>query len=125
MNVNEAIARVDARLPNRIERREKVTMLSVLDRKLIGEVLSRYPAAVYDKNFEKYDPDQDGSTELVVPSPYDEMYIHYVSAEVYLILHEQKHYNNERAIFESILADYKVHLIRNLRPGGVSRYKVR
>lgn len=125
MNVNEAIARVDARLPNRIERREKVNMLSVLDRKLIGEVLSRFPAAVYDKNFEKYDPDADGSRELVAQSPYDEMYIHYVSAEVYLILHEQKHYNNEVEIFNSILADYKVHLIRNLRPGGVSRYKVR
>lgn len=125
MTLNEVIARVDTVCPNKLERADKVNFVSTLERRVINEALSRYDDIPYDKNFKKYDPDTDGDRELLAGSPYDHMYIHYVMAEVYLILHEQGHYNNELYIFNGIFADYKTDLIRNHRPTGPSGYRVR
>lgn len=125
MTVNEVIARVDKHCPNQISRAEKVGFITACERRIINEALSNYPEASYDRGFKKYDPDTDGERELFAACPYDELYVHYVMAEIYLILHEQNHYNNELYIFNSILGDYKVHLIKRMKPVGPSRFRVR
>ena len=125
MTLNEAIIRCDLFCSNDAEREIKVKAISTLEKRLIKEVLSTFPDIDVPKDFNGYDADADGGKELLAESPYDEMYGHYAAAEVYLIMHEQKHYNNEIHIFNSLLADYKVYLYKNHRPGGVSRYRVR
>ena len=131
MTINEVLTKVDKFHPNDIAREDKIDFLSAVERRIINETLSRYPDAEYDRNFVKYHTDYDGDGEddgdksLIVPSPYDELYIHYLASQIYLILHEQTHYNNELYVYNSLLADYKVHLNRTLRPGGVKKYKVR
>ena len=131
MTIEQVLTKVDKFHPNAISREDKIDFLSAVERRIINEALSRYPDADYDRNFVKYHTDYDGDGEddgyktLLAPSPYDELYIHYLASQIYLILHEQTHYNNELNIFNSILADYKVHLNRTLRPGGVSKYRVR
>lgn len=125
MTVNEVIARVDKHCPNQISKADKVGFITACERRLINEALSNYPAAKYDRNFKKYDPDTDGERELLAECPYDELYVHYVMAEIYLILHEQNHYNNELYIFNNLYGDYKIHLIKTMRPSGPSRFRVR
>lgn len=124
MTLNKAIVKCDLICPNNVESEIKVDAISSLESRLIREVLSQYPDISVDRDFGGYSADE-LERELLAPAPYDEMYAHYAAAQVYLILHEQKHYNNEMLIFNSLLADYKVYLIKNHRPGGVSNYRVR
>ena len=125
MTLNEAIIRCDLFCANDAEKEIKSRAISTLELRLIKEVLSQYPDIEVPNDFRGYDEEADGGRELLAENPYSEMYAHYAAAEVYLIMHEQKHYNNELAIFNSLLADYKVYLIKNHRPGGVSNYRVR
>lgn len=126
MTLNEALIKCDLYCSNNVEKEVKIDAISSLEARLIKEVLNGYTdVPPYDKDFKKYDAEQDAARELLAPTPYDEMYAHYAAAQVYLILHEQKHYNNELYIFNSILADYKAYLSRNYHSAGVSRYRVR
>jgi hypothetical protein len=125
MTINEVIAKVDSFCPNNIDRKDKVDFLSTVERKIINEVMRQYDDVTYDKDFKRYDPERSGETELLAESPYDHLYIHYIMAQIYLILHEQEHYNNEIYIFNSIYDDYKVHMIQHHRPNYPSRYYVR
>lgn len=125
MTVNDVIAEVETTLPNSVERDIKIVWLSRCERRIVDEALSRYPEFEEDKGFIGYDKDADGASVLKAPMPYDELYVHYIKAQIYLILHEQTHYNNEINLFNSLLADYKVYLNRRYRPGGVSKYRIR
>ena len=125
MTLNEAIIRCDLYCQNGAETEIKVNAISALEKRLIKEVYAVFPDISVPEDFKCYKADGDGACELLAESPYDEMYGHYAAAEVYLIMHEQGHYNNELSIFNQILADYKVHLYKTHRPGGVSKYRVR
>ncbi|MBQ8528462.1 MAG: hypothetical protein IJ459_01865 [Clostridia bacterium] len=124
MTVNEALLQVDGYLQNRVDEREKLVWLSRVEKRIIDEVHSRYPELARGGEFTGFTADNK-ETKLCVPMPYDELYVHFLAAEIQLKLHEQKHYNNEVFLYNSLLKDYKIMLNRRYRPGGVRRYKVR
>ena len=125
MKISDAIAEVDTYCPNKTDVFLKVKWLERLDGRIIAEVVSRYPALEEVRDgFVGYSED-DLERDLVVTAPYDELYVHYIAAQIHLMLHEQTHYNNETASFNSILEKYMIHLNRTYRPGGRKRYRVR
>ncbi len=126
MTINDVIALVERQCPGGMERAEQVRQISLLEKRIINEVLSHYPEAVYDKKFHSYHPDTDGSDVLLVPEPYSQLYVHYILAQHYLMMLEQKHYNNQLYIFNGIYDDYKVHCIQTMRPDATySKYRTR
>lgn len=125
MTLNNAILTADFICPNTVETEFKVKVISTLEGRMIKEILSRYVDVTYDVSFKGYEYERDSEKELIVESPYDEMYAHYLAAQIHLKLHEQPQYNNEMTIFQSILEDYKVYMSQKHRRRGISRYRVR
>ena len=125
MTLTDAIIKADILCANKFDTKQKTAFISYVEAKLIKEVLTRYSDVTYDKSFKGYDSERDGDTELIAEAPYDEMYSHYVAAQMHLILHEQIHYNNELTIFNSIFEDYKVHMNRTHHPKGPFRFRSR
>ena len=125
MTVNEALMQVDSYLPNRVDERDKLSWLSRVEKRILGEVHSRYPELARGSEFSGFTPEGDKDTTLAVTMPYDELYVHFLAGQIQLRLHEQKHYNNEMYLYNSLLDEYKVQLNRKYRPGGVKKYKVR
>ena len=124
MTVNEALIQTDRYIPNRIDEREKLLWLSRVESRIIDEVHARYPELVRSEGFTGFTAD-DKERQLCVPMPYDELYVHFLAAKIQLRLHEQRHYNNEVFLYNSLLKDYKIMLNRRYRPDGIRRYKVR
>ncbi len=125
MNINEVLAIVERQCSG-AERKEEIRHLSLLEKRIINEVLSNYPEAVYDRNFAGYTPDTDGSEVLLAESPYDQMYVHYLLAQHYLLMLEQGHYNIQINLFNSLYDDYKIFCARNMRADTKNnRYRVR
>ena len=89
MTVNEALLQVDGYLPNRVDEREKLVWLSRVEKRIIDEVHSRYPELARGGEFTGFTADNK-ETKLCVPMPYDELYVHFLAAEIQLKLHEQK-----------------------------------
>jgi hypothetical protein len=53
------------------------------------------------------------------------MYPHYLAAQIYLRLHDQKYYNSELEVFNSIFEDYKIHIARTYQSAGTTKFRVR
>lgn len=121
MTVNESLLRAEMICGADVEQEIKINALNQVEGRIVKEVFSRYPDLSVN-NFEKYRYDSDGSKVLMVDEPYDELYVHFIAAQIYLYLHEQRLYNNHMTIFNQIYYDYKIYLNRNYRPGGVKRY---
>ena len=65
-------------------------------------------------NFNSYD----GSTVLLVPEPYCELYIAYLCAEIDRTIGEINRYNNEMSIFENLYRNYAAFYNRTHTPKG-------
>lgn len=125
MKINEVIALVEKNCPGQTSGSEIINLINAVEHRVINEALSRYDGAEYDGDFRGYDVNSDGDRALLAPPPYDEMYVHYVMARIFLTLHEQAHYNNELSLFNSVFQDYKVRLIQTMRPKGPKRRRAR
>ena len=128
MKIADAIAEVDEYCSNRVEISQKLRWINRVERRIIEEAISRYPELMsLAEGFNGYIDSDIGkvSVELIVIEPYAELYIHYIAAQIHLMHYEQKHYNNEIEIFNSLLADYKIYLNRKYRPGGRKKFRAR
>ena len=92
MTIADAIRRVYALYFNTFSQGEKVAWLSKLDG-LIWEQIIRTHAGGGEAAFAGYGPDTDPDTGLLVPPPYDEMYIPWLQAQMELALRETEGYN--------------------------------
>lgn len=111
MTINEAISRCDDLKPNSFSQKEKVEWLSRLDGRIKNDIIDTHEGAelVSFKVEEGYSIDKDGSRELIVPSPYDDIYIHWLHAQIDYHLGEIHKYNNCMAMFNAslqIFSDY-------------------
>lgn len=101
MTTTQAIKRADSMVPNTYTHPEKLRWLTVLDRRIQGEIIDRYEGGGNTAPRE-YEEDAIDS-ELLVPPPYDEMYIHWIAAMIHYANGEMPRYNNSLARFD---ADY-------------------
>lgn len=78
MTIHHAIARVDLLHPNDLSVDVKIRLLSDLDKKIMVEIIGK------DVDDEKplYDRYTDRNTELLVPFPFDDIYIKYIAAMI-------------------------------------------
>lgn len=101
MTIREAIERVDSLKYNTYTDAEKVTWLSRLDERVSLMVHGTgKPGAAW------YDPESDMETELLVPPPFDEMYIHWLGAQIDYADGEIDKYNGEITLYNAEYSAY-------------------
>ena len=112
MTILEAINTVDGMKPNTVSLEQKRRWLAVLDRRITLDI-----HAYFDEcpTFAGYDEHTPNSTELLVPAPYDEMYLYWLRAQIDFINGEEERYNNEIAIFNTDLQQYERFYRQNHR----------
>lgn len=116
MTIREAMNQADGRLKNTIPEDTKVKWLSNLDHNIFLNVFKTHE----DSPIEEFTPYTEATdlltTELLVGSPWDEMYIYYLKAKYHQEMHEIDRYNNEAAQYAEIFGDFKAFYNRTHMP---------
>ena len=120
MTIAEVISKVDALKPNTYAPEDKVEWLSTLDARVKSQIIDAHeccvPIFLYG-----YDSLIDMDTELLVPPPYDEMYLRWLEAMIDYHNSEDDRYNNDIILFNNAYEGYKKHYTRTHMP--ISRGK--
>lgn len=122
MTIMDAISRIDSLKPNRYEQVEKVKWLGTLEKRLVDEIFSRYELKSEEKeaveNFTVYNENTPVTTELLAKAPYDELYIHWIEAQINYWNGEYPKYNNSIDMFEEEYKAYRNQFNRTHKPKG-------
>lgn len=115
MTIAEAISSVDALKPNTYTTEQKIGWLSTLDTKVKTQIIDAHkhkqPAFFYG-----YNSIDDMQTELLVPAPYDEMYLRWLEAMIDYHNSDDSRYNNAIILFNNAYEGYKKHYTRTHMP---------
>lgn len=115
MKIIQAINRLDALVFNTYEQSDKLEWLSRLDSRVKKQIIDTHEGAE-DVVFTKYDDSTDLNTELLVPAPYDEMYLRWLEAQIHYHNGEYDKYNNAVIMFNTAFEAYQAHYTRNHLP---------
>ena len=123
MTIREAITDADNLKPNMYQDQDKIRWLSRLDGRVQQEVLDthEYNEGEEPPEFDGYTPDTPGDTELLVPAPYDEMYVRWLEAQVDYANREFDAFNNSNAMCESVYASFRNAYNRSHMPKGARK----
>ena len=117
MTLIEAINRIDVLKPNTYSQTEKVKWLSTIDGIIKKEIIDTHEGA--DKvTFDGYDENTNLSIELIVPAPYDDIYIRWLEAQIDYANGEYARYNNSLEAYNDIYSAYNKHYNREHMPLG-------
>ena len=117
MTILEAINRVDSTKPNSYTQIEKVDWLSTLDGIIKGEIIDTHEggeAIVFDG----YDANTSLETPLLVPAPYDDIYIRWLEARIDYANGEINKYNNSLTAYNDAYDLYANYYNRKHMPKG-------
>ena len=119
VTIEQVLAQVDSRVPNGWSLPQKLSWLSRLDGQAVEEVLWAYGTAPH---FRGYGPDTPLDTPLLIPTPWEECYVHYLEAQIHYINGELTRYANAMALFQAVYRAWAEHYHRShLLPKGSFR----
>ncbi len=100
MLVSEAIEKVKERKPNAYEDHTLLDWLNEIEARVQRELLDTAPEGVYT-----YSIEEDMERELLLPKPYDVLYLHYVIAMIEFNQQEYEAYNNTVELANSMFLE--------------------
>lgn len=115
MTIREALEKVDKLKPNQFEDAEKVRWLNALDATVKAEIINTHEGAEL-VTFDGYDEDTDTDTELLVPPPHSDIYLHYLFAQIDFNNAEYTRYNNSISMFNSKYSEFAAYYNRTHMP---------
>jgi len=113
MTITQAIERADAATPNTYAASDKIRWLSALDGRIRKEIIDRHEGGTSAPSAE-YGEETD--TVLLVPAPWDELYVHWLCAMIHYANGEIKRYNNALALFDESYAAFARNYTREHMP---------
>ena len=117
MKIIEAINRIDSLKHNTYSQNEKVAWLSRLD-SMVKRLIIDTHECVENITFTGYDDKSDMQTEMLVPAPFDEMYLRWLEAQIDYTNGEYKKYNNSIEMFNTSWTSFQNYYNRNHMPLG-------
>ena len=115
MTISDVISKVDTLKPNTYTTEDKVGWLSNLDSRVKSQIID-----AHENNnaisFYGYDSTCDLETDLLVPAPYDEMYLRWLEAMIDYHNSEDERYNNAIMLFNNAYEGYKKYYTRTHMP---------
>ena len=117
MRIREAIDRIDSLKHNTYSNSDKIAWLSRLDSMVKKQIIDSHEGAD-QVSFSAYDDSTDIGTELLVPEPFDEMYMRWLEAQIDYANGEYGKYNNSILMFNTSYEDYVNYYNRTHMPLG-------
>lgn len=117
MTINEAVYRIDQIKPNGYTMSEKIKWLSTLDGIIKAEIIDTHEGSE-DVTFNGYDENSSLTSTLLVPAPYDDIYLRWLEAQIDYANNEYGKYNNSITLYNAAYANYERHYNRKHMPLG-------
>jgi hypothetical protein len=117
MTIIEALHRIDSVKPNTYNQSEKINWLSTLDGIVKSEIIDTHEGAE-GVTFNGYTESTDLTTNLLVPEPYDEVYIYWLAAKIDYWNGEFGKYNNSIVMYNKAFATFARNYNRTHKPKG-------
>ena len=119
MTIIEAINKIDALKHNTYTQSDKVAWLSRLDAMVKRLIIDTHEGAE-EVTFNGYDDSTDLETELLVPAPFDEVYLRWMEAQIDYHNGEYEKYNNAIEMYNTAYNGYMNYYNRTHMPKGKS-----
>lgn len=111
MTIIEAINKIDNFKPNSYTQEDKVKWLSILDGIIKKEIIDTHEGAE-DVIFNGYEADTPVGTVLLVPAPYDDVYVKWLEAQIDYANGETPKYNNSMVMYNTAYSAFERHYNR-------------
>lgn len=105
MTILEAVHKIDTVKPNSYTQPEKIKWLSTLDGIIKSEIIDAHEGGE-NVVFESYDDETDLDTMLLVPAPYDDIYVRWLEARIDYANAEYGKYNNSATAYNAAFESY-------------------
>ncbi len=115
MTIIEAINKVDVLKPNNYTQSQKVRWLSNLDGIIKKEIIDTHKGGE-GIVFNGYDDDTPIETALLVPNPYDDLYIKWLEAQIDYNNAEYGKYNNSVTAYNTAYSAFERYYNRHNMP---------
>ena len=121
MTIETAIGRVDELKANTCPEREKILWLSELELMIRHEVLDTHEDSPAPE-FAGYSEDTELTTELLLPAPYDRLYLRWLEAQIDYANGEYGRYNNSIQMFNAEYLAFQSWWNRTHKPVSAGRF---
>lgn len=115
MTIIEAINRVDVLKPNTYTQAAKIKWLSDLDGMIKAEIIDTHEGGE-NVIFKEYTMDTPIDTELLVPAPYDSIYLKWLESQIDYSNAEYGKYNNSSVAYNTAFSAYERYYNRTNKP---------
>lgn len=119
MTIIEAINRIDSLKPNNYTQDDKIAWLSTLDGIIKTEIIDTHEGSE-SVNFKGYDVDTALDTVMLVPAPYDDIYLRWLEAQIDYTNGETQRYENSMIAYNTAYATFQRYYNRTHMPKGKS-----
>lgn len=116
MTIQQAMDRADAMKPNMMLEPVKISFLSEIEGKIHEEIIMTHEHTAEEETLPVYDENTDRSTEMIVPAPYDMLYVYWLMAQIDHLNQEMDKYNNDRSLFEDAWGNFADYWNRKKMP---------
>lgn len=106
MKIREAISTIDSLKHNTYSQSDKIAWLSRMDSNIKRLIIDTHEGAE-EVNFTGYDDTTDLETELLVPAPFDEIYLRWLEAQIDYTNGEYNKYNNAILMYNTAYQAYR------------------
>jgi len=117
MTIIEAINLIDTLKPNNYTQKDKILWLSTLDGIIKKEIIDTHERAE-SVVFDGYNAETAPNTVLLVPAPYDEVYIKWLEAQIDYNNGETGKYQNSMIMFNTAYSAFERYYNRVNMPKG-------
>ena len=117
MTLMGAINHIDAVKPNTYSQTEKIKWLSALDGIVKAEIIDTHKGGELVA-FNGYDENTPLTQKLLIPHPYDDVYIKWLESQIDYANGEYKKYNNTIAVYNQAFSDFERAYNRKHLPIG-------
>lgn len=115
MKIVEAINKIDSLMHNTYGQPDKVAWLSELDSDVKRLIIDTHEGAEA-VTFTGYDDSTDLQTELLIPSPFDSVYLRWLEAQIHYHNGEYDRYNNAIVMYNTAFEAFAAYYNRTHKP---------
>lgn len=121
MTIDQAIAKIQRLRPNDVDHLVKIGWLESVDQYVYKNVIAvreggdKAVKPEYVNQSGGNSTDVSGTTVLLVPPPWDELYVYYMEAQIFYEQREIKKYSSAMTLYNQTMSEYTAHYFRDHR----------